>query len=68
PVVLLVALFFLAGPIRASVVSPPVVASSPFLGTGMEMRAVSSGFFLFDPFEVGSSTTSYERGSDTAVA
>ncbi|MCI63252.1 hypothetical protein A2U01_0084509, partial [Trifolium medium] len=32
------------------------------------MRAVSSGVFLFDPLEEGSSTTSYESGSVTVVA
>ncbi|MCI54967.1 hypothetical protein A2U01_0076217, partial [Trifolium medium] len=32
------------------------------------MRVVSSGFFLLDPLEVGSSTTNCERGSGTAVA
>ncbi|MCI68198.1 hypothetical protein A2U01_0089457, partial [Trifolium medium] len=32
------------------------------------MRAVSSGVFLFDPLEEGSSTTSCESGSVTVVA
>ncbi|MCI84259.1 hypothetical protein A2U01_0105535, partial [Trifolium medium] len=58
----------LAGFGGASVVSLSAVASPPFLGIWMEMRAVFSGFFLFDPLEVGSFTTSCERGSGTAVA
>ncbi|MCI34002.1 hypothetical protein A2U01_0055220, partial [Trifolium medium] len=42
--------------------------TTPFLGIWMEMRAVSSGVFLFDPLEEGSSTTSCESGSVTVVA
>ncbi|MCI33420.1 hypothetical protein A2U01_0054637 [Trifolium medium] len=43
------------------------MTSSPLLGTGIEIRAVSSRFFLFDPLEEGSSTTSCGKGSGTVV-
>ncbi|MCI60058.1 hypothetical protein A2U01_0081313 [Trifolium medium] len=52
----------------ASVASLSTVVPPPFLGIWMEMRSVSSGVFLFDPLEVGSSTISCERGSGTAFA
>ncbi|MCI84110.1 hypothetical protein A2U01_0105386, partial [Trifolium medium] len=48
--------------------SPSAATSSPLLGIWMEMRAVSSGVFLFDPLEAGSSTTNCENGSVTVVA
>ncbi|MCI35321.1 hypothetical protein A2U01_0056542 [Trifolium medium] len=44
------------------------MTSSPFLGISMEIRAVSSWFFLLDPLVVGSSTTSCDKGSGMAVA